>query len=241
MHALRVRRQSWLSELLGMNISICISTFGSERWEALAYTQAWPSARGAHEVVVRHLHTGTLAQARNEAALDAEGDYLCFLDADDELGPDYIGAMTRAYEQERRDDGTPLLLAPAVSYIRKTKAQPPKFWPEIPLSQGNWLIIGTLVPRDLFLAAGGFREYGMYEDWDLFIRCVQAGAEIVKVPKAVYWAHLVPESRNRSPSKEEKHYWHQRIGHDNFPDLYSAPTESEDATRQLRPARLRFA
>ncbi len=176
-----------------MNVSVIISTYGSEEWRNLAQSRAYPSAldQGAHEIVVGHDPEGTLASVRNALARKAEGEWICFLDGDDELAPGYLGAMKRAYEQEGREDGTPLLLTPAAHWItvRGRPETPPKFFDECLFENGNWMVIGTLVPRDLFFQVGGFEEWQVYEDWALWARCWKAGAVPVRVPDAVYRAH----------------------------------------------------
>ncbi len=183
-----------------MSISVIIATYGDHEWYELALKRAHPSiALGDNtQVVGCHDALGTIASARNEGAKDAWGDWLCFLDADDELAPGYVGAMERALEREGADGNQRLLLTPAVSIVRNGRAGPATFFKEVPLRQANWLVIGTLVHRDLFWEVGGFpeAEHGL-EDWALWSKCVRAGAKIVKVPDAVYryWAN--PQSMHR--------------------------------------------
>jgi len=206
-----------------VNVSIIISTYGSEKWRDLAMSRAYPSAldQGAHEIVVGHDPEGTIASVRNSLAEKATGEWLLFLDADDELAPGYLGAMQRVFEQEQTG-GLPLLLTPAVSYVTaRGRITPPKFWQEVDLEQANWLVIGTLVPRSLFLEVEGFPEaiHG-YEDWALWAKCWKAGVRIVKVPKAIYRAHISPGSRNRRMTREEGLRWHYEIGRSIFPEQY---------------------
>jgi len=182
-----------------MKISICIATYGSDDWRELAWSRAWPSCQdqGACEVLVFHDTDGTIASVRNELGGQAKGDALVFSDADDELAPGYLDAMRRA--AERAGDG-PVLLTPAVSYVRKAKPSPPRFLDRgIPLSEDNWLVVGTLIRRDLFLEVGGFSDYPHgFEDWSLWAKAWKAGAQIIKVPKAVYLAHVNPRSKHRT-------------------------------------------
>jgi hypothetical protein len=89
--------------------------------------------------------------------------------------------------------------------VRNGRAGPATFFKEVPLRQANWLVIGTLVHRDLFWEVGGFpeAEHGL-EDWALWSKCVRAGAEIVKVPDAIYryWAN--PQSMHRQMWRDKK-------------------------------------
>lgn len=209
---------------LSVDVSIVIAAYGEDDWRELAFERAYPSTFGQdpHEVVAIYERGMTLAQVRNLGAAKATGDWLCFLDADDELGSGYIGAMRRALEQERGVDGAPLLLTPAVSYILRSRAHPPRIASQVPLEFGNWLVIGTLVPRDLFNEVGGFIDHGIggYEDWSLWTRCHKAGARVVRVPEAIYRAHVNYRSRNRSASYEQRLHWHYKIGRDIWPEYY---------------------
>lgn len=197
-----------------MTISILIPTCGDRAWSDLAHRRALPTAsnQNAHEVLVSHASELNLAEARNAAAVKATGDWLCFLDADDELGPGYVAAMKRAMLDYRPW----ALFVPAVQYIDVlreveiaegetgliTKSDPPCVLNTgKPLYEINRAVIGTLVPRELFLAVGGFRgDLTIYEDWELWLRCERAGAELIDVREAIYRAYRRKGSRNeRSP------------------------------------------
>jgi len=207
-----------------MEVSIIIATHGDSSWEALAQSRPFPSARAEPaEVLIGHDPDGNRATVRNELAEHASGDYLCFLDGDDELRAGYVPAMQRAFEIEDTDE--PLLLTPRVSYVVKGRPRAPKFWPVPDLWSGNWMVVGTLVPKDLFLEVGGWREFdeadwNEWDDWELWIRCQKAGARPVKVPKAVYVAHQESTSRHRGLSTEHKLRWTYEIGRMHFPEHY---------------------
>jgi glycosyltransferase involved in cell wall biosynthesis len=206
-----------------VNVSVVIASYGDESWVELTRDRAYPSAQnqGAHEVVLVHQPDGSIATARNEGAEKAKGDWLCFLDADDELADGYVEAMKAAERSEEVPIVGPVLLTPAVSYVSSGRRARPKFWPEKPLSEGNWLVIGTLIPRLLFVSVGGFDDSPhAYEDWSIFARCWKAGAAIVKVPDAVYVAHVRGGSRNRRMSRREQVEQHYAIGRDLFPEVY---------------------
>lgn len=201
-----------------MKVSVVIATYGEESWRDLALERAFPSAKdqGAHEIIVGHDDTLTIGPVRNVLAGKASGDWLCFLDADDELAPGYLDAMRRAYEREREPtlpDG--LLLTPAVQYVRKGRTDRPVFLDRrIPLAQDNWLVVGTLVSRRMFDLVGGFGDYPHgFEDWSLWAKCEKAGARIVKVQEAIYRAYWNPRSKHHLGWRDKR--WqvetHKRI------------------------------
>jgi len=189
-----------------VNVSVCIATYGGSEWEDLAWTRAYPSAKAqTNDIQVFHDPEGTIASVRNEVGNTARGEWLCFLDADDELAPGYIGAMERA--AERAGDG-PVLLTPAVQLLRRkgsARGNPVFFDRGIPLSDDNWLVVGTLIKRDLFVQVGGFSDYPHgFEDWSLWAKAWKAGAQVVKVPDAVYRYWVNPNSKHKKGWRDRR-------------------------------------
>ena len=185
-------------------ISVVVATYGDdEKWVELA-TRAVLSARRAGAEQVIYFHGDTLAQARNEGASQATGSHLVFLDADDELSPGYIGAMSQAIERTKiLSSAWTWLYQPAtIGIVDGIEDPEPVLIPERPLHTGNFLVIGTMVQKKLFEQVGGFQEWEAYEDWDLFWRCHNAGAGVAKVPEAVYRVHVNPNGRNNVSYKK---------------------------------------
>ena len=187
-------------------ISILIATYGDPEWKETA-ERAYLSCLGqdVSDIVLHHDDDGTVATSRNAIAARAVGDWLCFLDADDQLAPGYVGAMERALEQQPH--GGRLLLTPAVQQIRLGRPGAPFFYKECDLRTGNWLVIGTLIQKDFFFELGGFHEHphGL-EDWNLWARAVRAGAEIVRVKDAVYIAHMNRQSKHHRLARDRRAY-----------------------------------
>ena len=216
-----------------MRVSIICATYGPDEysWRTLAHSRALPSTRGqgAHEIIYNHHHKGPIALARNLFAADAEGDWLCFLDADDELAPGYLEAMRQALGGLPSSPQAPdVLLTPAVSYIAKNTHYAPKFphddYPSHTLQDDNFLVIGTLIRKETFHKVGGFSDYPHgFEDWSLWAKAWKAGAEIVRVPDAVYRAYVNPVSKHRQQWKDRE--WqaemHETVRRDVFPELYA--------------------
>lgn len=206
-------------------ISIIIATYGEERWRDLAMTRAYPSAlsQGAHEIIVGHDEKGTRSSVRNALVAQATGDWLLHLDADDELAPGFVAAMEKA-QRLKVPAGERILLTPAVRYVGRGRRNKPAFWPEKPIWEGNWIIVGTLVERALFDEVGGWHEFdpadwNEWDDWEFWIRCQKAGARVVRVREAVYVAHD-GETRHRTVSRDHRARWHYEIGRMHFPEHY---------------------
>jgi glycosyltransferase involved in cell wall biosynthesis len=198
-----------------VDVTVVVGTFGGVDWVRLASSRAIPSAERLG-VPVMHRHAGTLAQARNTGAALAKTEWLCFLDADDELDPGYFESMEKASADLR---------GPAVVYVRGNRVFPPKLWPVCDLRDGNYLVIGTLIRKSLFEEVGGFEEWPLYEDWALWARAARAGATIEQVPDAVYRAHVRRDSRNRGPGRREREVCHHEIRRAVFPELYEPDAE----------------
>lgn len=213
-----------------MKLSIVIASHGSEHWRGLALSRAYPSAisQAAHEVLIEHdpRPEATRAEVRNRLVDQATGDWICTLDADDELAPGYAEAMSNAEFMATLEHDiccalgdigrSMLLLAPRVQYLHR-RCEEPRFPPEVDINAGNWMVVGTLAPRNLMLEVGGWRTLlgsgvlNQWDDWDMWIRCVRAGARIVKVPEAIYVAHAAPGSPQQHVSARTRRFWLEEI------------------------------
>lgn len=166
-----------------MSIAVIVPTFGAPDWCDIAAEYALPSIEAQtsrpDELIAEH--GTTLQAARNEGAALARSEWLCFLDADDRLDPGYIAAMRHAIDRGEGDR----LLTPAVE---RGKLSAALIEPRRSIWHGNWFVIGTLIPRTLFLECEGFWDERGWEDWSLWIRAIELGALPVAVPDAIYQA-----------------------------------------------------
>lgn len=193
-----------------MEVTVAVATFGDEWWRTLAHTRAIPSAERLGVPVV-HAHADTLHDARNAALALVDTPWLITLDADDELEPGYVQAMARGVADVR---------APSVRYVRGSALVAARM-PRVAghshacvadcLTQGNWLVVGACVRTQLVRDVGGWRDFPVYEDWDVWLRCHLAGATIEAIPEAVYRAHVRPDSRNRGQAHAAKLAAHRAI------------------------------
>ena len=194
-----------------LDVTVAVATFGDDGWRTLAEERAIPSAESLGVPVV-HAHAGTLHDARNEALAMVDTEWVCHLDADDELEPGYFDAMA---------GGACDLRAPAVRYVTVLG---PDVHPKVPrvaghehdctgecLESGNWLVVGALARTELVRSVGGWRDWPIYEDWDLWLRMWRAGATVEAASEAVYRAHVRPRSRNRGMPQAARVWWHRRI------------------------------
>lgn len=166
--------------------SIIIATFGAPKWHELALARAVPSAilQGPdYEVIQIHDNLAkSPSKPRNEGALKASSEWICFLDADDELERGYMDAMLEVPGDIRY----PLVRRIPENFLPGSPLPAPQILPRKCLILGNYIVVGALQRRDLFLAVGGFDEHETYEDWALYLKLTYCGAQPFLCPKAVY-------------------------------------------------------
>lgn len=192
-----------------MDVTICVGTYGDPEYVHMAYKRPVETALQLGVPFV-HVHGKTLHDARNAALDAARTPWVCFVDADDELDRRFL---------ERIELGTADIRVPAVKYIGTGQA------PYVPrvvghehhfcepqcLEFGNYIVVGAVARASVLRGVGGFRDFPMYEDYDLWVRCWKAGATIETIPGATYIAHVRKDSRNRAPDQAEKLRVHQLI------------------------------
>jgi glycosyltransferase involved in cell wall biosynthesis len=209
-----------------VELTVVVASCGTDYWLDLSRRRAIPSVEALGlDPVVAHLPGGTVAEARNYGLDQVTTEWVCFLDADDELELGYVEAMAAGAADVR---------APAVRYVpwhatlayRRADRGRAAVVPRVVgrehanhaceaecLAYGNWLVIGSVVRTELVRDVGGFEEWPVYEDYALWARIWrQTEATFEAVPEAVYRAHVRQSSRNRSAlSAREKHRVHQEI------------------------------
>jgi glycosyltransferase involved in cell wall biosynthesis len=173
-----------------MDVAVIVATFGELRWAELAQRRAKVSAELEEPADLVVFHGGSsIAEARNTAAAMTSTEWLCFLDADDELEPGYLRAMAA----RQLDRG---LLAPAIREVVEGIPGPARVLDDRNMATLNPCVVGTLIRREIFDLAGGFWTERAWEDWSLFRRAWLLGEEVHHVADAVYRVHVNPSGRN---------------------------------------------
>lgn len=193
--------------------TIVVGTYGDDEWIRLANQRAIPSAR-AQGCRVVHVHADALHEARNTGLEQVTTEWVVFLDADDELRPDYVDTLLA---------GTADLRVGAIQYMtpggRPQRPYVPKVAGHrhectaecITSGAGNWIHIGAMVRAELVREAGGWRDWECYEDFCLWMRVLLLGATVEAIPEAVYVAWVRKSSRNRAPAMADKNRVHHAI------------------------------
>lgn len=180
-----------------MGVDVVVPIFGPPRYLRFAQERALPSieAQSVKPDSVTICAGPNVAEARNTGAADGHAEWLLFVDADDEISETYIQHLL---------DGSCDLRGPATVFVKPTGVEGPLLVPARDLEDSNYLVIGTLVRRALFEQVGGFRDWPVHEDYDLWLRCARAGASIEQIEEAVYTVHERQGSRNRTKSLSYK-------------------------------------
>ena len=117
-----------------------------------------------------------LAAARNLLVQHARGEYLCALDADDRLHPEYLRKTVAALEDN-----------PSLAFVStrlQTFGADTRVWPDdtrcdlVTLLCDDPVHCAALVRRSAVIAVGGYDEqmpHQGHEDWDLWISLVERG------------------------------------------------------------------
>ncbi|MEJ8591156.1 glycosyltransferase [Riemerella anatipestifer] len=122
--------------------------------------------------------------SRNYGASQARGKYLCFIDSDDKIYPEFIETCMDAYSENPKLE---IVYTDAEFFEGKSGK-----WnlSEFSLKQflvDNCIPIYPIIKKDTFLSLGGFDSHLKYtEDWELWIRIVKQGGGVKKINKILY-------------------------------------------------------
>ena len=123
-----------------------------------------------------------LSRVRNLAAGVATTEWIVYLDADDWLAPGFV-ARAESWVQTHPDlDAltTDMTVIRRAGDRRVVRAAVPAFWTD--LLRRNTIVQTSLIRARAVLDLGGYDPTLDYEDWDFWIRLLQAGRRIGRLP-----------------------------------------------------------
>lgn len=201
---------------MAVDFSIVIATFGELKWKDQALDRAIPSAK-SFNIPVYYNHEKTLHEARNAGLAQVKTEFVCHLDADDELESGFFDHISKVGGDLR---------PPSIRYVPSDVAEMPKVAGHSHncmaecLEFGNWMVVGTVARTQLLKDVGWWKDCETFEDWELWMRCWLAGAKITPVPDAVYRAYSTPQGRCRNRSQKEINRICREIQKANLPHKY---------------------
>jgi glycosyltransferase involved in cell wall biosynthesis len=137
-----------------------------------------------------------LSRVRNLAAAEVATERVVFLDADDWLDPRYIErAEAKLAAQPAIDVLTTDMTIVRGDRTRVFRARVPEFWND--LLARNTIVQTSVIRRSLIAAIGGYDPTLDFEDWDFWIRVLQSGGRMARLPGA----HVFRREHDRNKSK----------------------------------------
>ncbi len=182
---------------------LCLADDCSTRKEILPLLEKWAAKDGRIKTVFLEKNLG-ISGATNAAAALASGDYLGFLDNDDELTADCLFKVVQNINSERAD-----LYYSDEDLIGEDGRQfsvfyKPGFNPELLLGH-NYVTHFVVVEKFLYKKAGGFDStLDGAQDFDLFLRLSELAEKIVHIPEILY--HWRASDSSTSINHEQKEY-----------------------------------
>lgn len=152
-------------------------------------------ARDARITVLLEPENRGISAATNRSLASAAGEIVAFLDHDDELHPDALAEVVRAFADEPRPDA----VYTDQEYIERDGT------PSGPLLKPDWsprlfwgvMYVGHLlaVRRSVAIAAGGFdSSFDNVQDFEFMLRVSEQTSRIAHVPKTLYRWRRIPGS-----------------------------------------------
>jgi len=144
-----------------------------------------------------------ISENTNIAEKMSQGEFIALLDHDDQISPHALFEIVHHLNDNPQTD----IVYTDEDKIdnRENRFDPffkPKYSPEL-LNGMNYLIHFTIIRKSLFDAVNGFKkEFDGAQDYDLFFRCIENGANISHLPKVLYhWRSLESSSSQSTAIK----------------------------------------
>jgi GT2 family glycosyltransferase len=178
-------------------------------WQLILVDDASPLAETRHflgsiknpqiEVVLLDKNCG-ISGATNAALQRADGDYVVFLDHDDELTSDCLYELARCINQEDPD----YIYSDEDKIDEEGRFTQPFFkpsWSPDAIMSTMYTCHVSCVRRSLLQEVGMLRsEFDGSQDWDLVLRVTERAKRIAHIPKVLYHWRIIPGSASGSLS-----------------------------------------
>jgi GT2 family glycosyltransferase len=153
---------------------------------------------------VKALRTnGGIARATNQALAMAKGDFVCFLDHDDEIRPHALAEMVNRISERPDVD---VLYSDEDRLDMQGRRQLPFFkpdWSPELLRACNYVCHFLVVRRRLMEEVGGIRTgYDGAQDYDLILRLSEKTHRIEHIPQILYHWRATPQSTAQNPDNK---------------------------------------
>ena len=188
------------------NWELCIADDASTDPAIRVTLQRWADREPRIRVVFREAN-GQVSRATNTAADSAGGEFLAFLDQDDEITPDALGEVALYLTAHPETDVVYSDDDKIDAYGRRFAPQfKPDWSPELLLSY-MYLSHLLVLRRSLFTEVGGLRVgYEGSQDYDLALRATEVSPRVGHIAKVLYHWRAVPGSTAVSGSAKPESF-----------------------------------
>jgi glycosyltransferase involved in cell wall biosynthesis len=139
-----------------------------------------PEVKSGKIKLVKTNGFGQPALSRNFGRTFAKGDLLCFLDADDEIKPNYIAEAVKLLKKNRD-----IYIAYSDAIFSKDGYIKAPEYDYAGLIYSNQLMYCSVMRKEVFDTVGGFRDNVRgVEDWDFWIAAGARGFFAKRIPQA---------------------------------------------------------
>lgn len=190
------------------NWELCIADDGSNHQTLLTYLKNLKHPK----IKITFLPSNQgISNASNEALKITQGEYVAFMDHDDELTRD---ALYQVVNEINKNDAD-FIYSDEDKITERGKYCEPHFkpdWsPDLFLSQ-NYICHLTVIKKTLINEIGGFNsEYNGAQDYDLFLRATEKAQTIVHIPKVLYhWRKTKASTASQFSHKSYANYAGQK-------------------------------
>lgn len=189
------------------NLDLIIVDDKSDKDGSLAVATAWAkqnSNRFYSVAVLTHARNQGPATARNSAFLNALGEYVFIIDADNEIYPRAIGRLYAAI----KSSGFDATYTQLEYYGDEKKIGSADIWDPAVIAQENYVDVMALIKKSAWEQVKGFShiEEG-WEDYDFWLKFIDAGLTPGYVPEILCRYRVHGKSRTRT----DAHAAHEQL------------------------------
>lgn len=159
---------------------------------------------GYNKPFTRVIHTPNqgLPTARNNGILNALGNYILPLDADDKIGTTYLSEAVAVLEN-RPEVGI-------VYCITKFFGQKKGYW-RLPDYSLEAILLENMIPCSALFRKADWEKVGGYnpnmnrgnEDWDLWLSLIELGREVYRIPKPLFYYRFNARSMRNTITEDQ--------------------------------------
>lgn len=188
------------------NWELCIADGGSKNPQVKKVLKEYAKKDGRIKVKFLSKNLG-IAGNSNEALKLATGEFVAFLDHDDELSPFALYEVVKLLNENRDLD---FIYTDEDKIdekgIRKEPHFKPDYNPDLLLSC-NYISHLAVIRKNVLDEVGGFRNgYDGSQDYDLFLRVLEQTNKIAHIPKILYHWRMIKSSASKSTSAKPYAY-----------------------------------